>query len=52
MEEAALFGVHFEVGKDYEVLKATDKQVKIRVVDKKGREGTATLQVRAVEETQ
>jgi hypothetical protein len=52
MEEAALFAFHFEVGKDYEVVKATDKQVKIRVTDKKGREDTETLQVRSVEETQ
>ena len=52
MEEAAMFAYRFEVGKDYPVVKVTDKEVKIRVTDKKGRESTETLQVRAVEESQ
>ena len=50
LEEAAMFAYQFDVGKDYPVVKATDKQVKVRVTDKKGRESTETLQVRAVEE--
>jgi hypothetical protein len=52
LEEAAMFAYHFEVGKDYPVVKATDKEVKVRVTDKKGRESTETLQVKAIEEVQ
>jgi hypothetical protein len=50
MEEAALFAYHFEVGQDYPVVKATDKEVKRRVRDKKGRESTESLRVTGVEE--
>ena len=52
LEEAALMAYHFEVGKDYPVLKITDKQIKIQVTDKKGREQTETLQVKAVQEVE
>jgi len=38
------------VGTDYPVVKATDKTVKVRVTDKKGRESTESLNVVTVEE--
>jgi hypothetical protein len=47
---ASRFSFHFEVGKDYPVLKVTDKQVKVQVTDKKGRESTEPLNVVTVEE--
>ena len=50
LEEAALFAYPFEIGKDYPVLAATDKTVKIQVTDKKGRKSTERLIVRAIEE--
>jgi hypothetical protein len=50
LEEAALMSYRFEVGKDYTVVKVTDKSVKIRVTDRKGHESTESLVVRAVEE--
>lgn len=50
-EQLASWGFyHFEVGTDYTVVKATDKTVKVRVTDKKGRESTESLNVVTVEE--
>jgi hypothetical protein len=50
-EQLASWGFyHFEVGSDYPVVKATDKAVKVRVTDKKGRESTESLNVVTVEE--
>jgi len=50
-EQLASWGFyHFEVGIDYPVVKATDKTVKVRVTDKKGREPTESLNVVTVEE--
>jgi len=47
---ASWFHYHFEVGSDYTVVKATDKEVKVRVTDKKGKQSTETLNVITVEE--
>ncbi len=50
-EQLASWGFyHFEVGTDYPVVKSTDKTVKVRVTDKKGRESTESLNVVTVEE--
>ena len=50
-EQLASWGFyHFEVGTDYPVVKATDKTVKVRVMDKNGRESTESLNVITVEE--
>jgi hypothetical protein len=51
LEQLATWGVyHFEVGKDYPVVKASDKEVKVTVTNKKGKESTETLNVVTVEE--
>lgn len=51
LEQLATWGFyHFEVGADYPVVKATDKAVKIRVTDKKGRQSTESLNVVTIEE--
>ena len=51
LEQLASWGFyHFEVGQDYEVVKADDKSVKVNVTDKKGRESTERLNVVTVEE--
>ncbi|WP_109486984.1 hypothetical protein [Occallatibacter savannae] len=51
LEQLATWGTYnFQVGQDYEVLKATDKQVKLRVTDKKGRESTESLNVVGIAE--
>jgi hypothetical protein len=47
---ASWFFYHFEVGQDYEVIKADDKVVKVKVVDKKGHGDTERLNVVTVEE--
>ena len=41
---------HFEVGKDYPVVKVSDKDIKVQVADKKGREDTERLNVITIEE--
>ncbi len=39
MEQLASWGFyHFEVGKDYPLVKVNDKEIKVRVTDKKGKE--------------
>ncbi len=47
---ASWFFYHFEVGKDYEVVKADEKEIKIKAQDKKGHESTERLNVVTVEE--
>jgi hypothetical protein len=52
LEQLASWGFHhFEVGADYPLVRADDKTLKVRVVDKKGRESTESLNVIGVEET-
>lgn len=51
LEQLASWGFyHFEVGADYSVVKVTDKQLKVRVTDKKGRESTESLNIVEVKE--
>lgn len=51
MEQLASWGFyHFEVGKDYPVVKVSDKEIRVQVTDKKGRESTEHLNVVTVEE--
>jgi hypothetical protein len=51
MEQLASWGFHhFEVGKDYPVVKVNDKEIKVRVTDKKGKESTESLNIMTVEE--
>ncbi len=53
LEQLASWGFyHFEVGQNYEVVKADDKRLKVKVTDKKGRESTETLNVVTVEEVE
>jgi hypothetical protein len=40
------------VGQDYEVVKADDKALRVKVTDKKGRESVERLNVVTVEEVQ
>src|SRR6185437_1741468 len=50
-EQLASWGFyHFEVGTDYQVVKANDKEVKVRVTNKKGKESTESLNIVSVEE--
>ena len=50
-QQLAAFGYyHFEVGADYPVVKASDKEVKVRVADKKGRESTESLRIVGIAE--
>jgi hypothetical protein len=50
-EQLASWGFyHFEVGKDYPVVKISDKTVKVSVTDKKGHASTESLNVITVEE--
>jgi hypothetical protein len=50
LEEASLLAYHFEVGKDYPVVKVSDKEIKVRVTNKKGKESTESLNVVSIEE--
>lgn len=50
MEEAAMLAYHFQVGQDYEVLKLSDKAIKIRTTDKNGHEGYESLVILSAEE--
>jgi hypothetical protein len=51
LEQLASWGsYHFEVGQNYDVVKADDKSLKLKVTDKKGRESTERLNVVTVEE--
>lgn len=50
-QQVAAFGYyHFQVGADYPVVKVTDKEVKVRVTDKKGRESTESLRIVGIAE--
>lgn len=52
-EQLASWGYfHFEVGKDYSVLKVAENRVKVQVTDKKGKLSTETLNVVTVEEAE
>lgn len=51
LEQLASWGFyHFEVGRDYEVVKADDKTVKVKTIDKKGHGNTLRLNVVTIEE--
>jgi hypothetical protein len=51
MEQLAFWGYyHFKVGEDYSVGKVNDKEVKVRVTDKKGKESTESLNIVTIEE--
>jgi hypothetical protein len=51
LEQLSAWGAyHFEVGKDYPVVKATDRELKVSVTNKKGKQSTETLNVLTVEE--
>jgi hypothetical protein len=51
LEQLASWGYfHFEVGAEYPVVKVTDKSLKLRVTDKKGRESTESLNIVEVKE--
>lgn len=51
LEQLASWGFyHFEVGSDYPVIKIDDKTIKLRVLDKKGRASTESLNIVSVEE--
>jgi hypothetical protein len=43
---------HFEVGQDYEVVKTSDKSIKVKVLDKKGKDSTQALEVVKIEEVE
>src|SRR5882672_9384237 len=47
---ASWFHYRFEVGKDYPVVKVTDKEVKVQVTGKKGKSSNETLNIVTVEE--
>jgi hypothetical protein len=51
MEQLVSWGFyHFEVGKDYPVVKTSDKEIKVQVTGKKGHESTERLNVVTIEE--
>ena len=53
LEQLASWGFyHFEVGRDYEVVKADGKAVRVRTIDKKGHENTERLNVVTIEEVE
>ena len=51
LEQLQTWGTyHFQVGSDYLVVKLNDSTVKVRVLDKKGKETTESLNVVSVSE--
>ncbi len=53
LEQLASWGYyHFQVGSDYEIVKANDKTITVKIQDKKGHESKESLNVVTEEEVQ